>query len=138
MKFDGQNDCMLKMNRRGAWARTRLGGQDGFSLVELILVIVIIGILATIAVANYVNLANSAKSATCIANQMAVETAQTLYYSKHYIDGHAEYAATLEDLLPFLSRVTPPACPDKDGKIEVLPDGTATCILDSHKRQSTP
>ena len=108
--------------------------QDGFTLIELVLVVVLIGILTSIAVANYINLSNEAKAATCKTNQISLESAQRIYYARHYMDGSACYASTIDELIPYLTRVTAPRCPDERGELQLLPDGAATCTLDSHKR----
>ncbi len=125
------------MRKNGVLRMKGKKSQAGFTLIEIVIVIVLISILVSIAVANYVNLSNEAKAATCKANQLSVESAQRIYYSQHYLEGNACYASTLDELLPIFTRVTPPKCPDEKGIIQLLPDGTATCTLNSHKRLST-
>ena len=110
-------------------------GQSGFTLVELVVVIVIIGILATIAVANYVNLSNASKAAACKANQMTLETAQRVYYAKHYIEsGTGSYASDINDLLPYVSSISVPRCPDASGQLQLISDGRVTCTIVEHRR----
>lgn len=99
------------------------------------MVIVIIGILSAIAAAKWIDLSNSTKIATCKTNQMSIESAQRMHYAKHYIDGNSEYAATIQDLIPYYMDSRIPACPDENGQLQLLPNGSATCTINSHKRQ---
>lgn len=112
-----------------------LKNQEGFSLIELVTVIILMGILTSIAIANYISLSNEAKSATCRANQVSLESAQRIYYSNHYIEGNPGYAGSMDELIPYLTRVTPPKCPDEQGQLQLLPGGLVTCTIDSHKRR---
>jgi prepilin-type N-terminal cleavage/methylation domain-containing protein len=108
-------------------------GEKGLSLIELILTIVIIGILAAIAAVKYINLSEAGKEAACKTNQVSLETAQTLYYSDHYIQGDGGYASELDELAPYVSSGTIPVCP-KGPSYVVGTSGRITCPLAEHAR----
>jgi prepilin-type N-terminal cleavage/methylation domain-containing protein len=107
--------------------------ERGFSLVELIIVVVLLGILAAIASAKYVSFLNSANKATCISNQLALETADRLYYTAHAISGSAGYATNLDDLKPYVNDGRIPKCPNNETYL-VLPNGQIHCPLAQHAR----
>jgi prepilin-type N-terminal cleavage/methylation domain-containing protein len=108
--------------------------QNGFSLIELIMTILIIGLLAAVATARYINLAHAAKTAVCKTNQMSLESAQRLYYSKNALEGNASYATDISDLLPYISSPTPVTCSEPTGQLQLVGDGSVTCVLAEHKR----
>lgn len=105
----------------------------GFTLVELILTIVLIGILAGVAIAKYISLSNAGKTAVCKLNQMNLRTAQTLYYTKTYLDsGHPHYADDIKDLKPFMRNEGIPQCPE-GYQYQIVGDGLIQCPYPPHQ-----
>jgi len=113
---------------------TRLKNEDGFSLVEIIITLIIVGILATVAVAQFVSFSDASKAAACQANQVSIETAQTLFYTDAYIAGSGYYATDLSELQPYFGNGRLPVCPDEEGEYVILSAGRATCTIEEHQR----
>lgn len=107
--------------------------ESGFSLVEIIITLIIIGILASVAVAQFVTFSEASKTATCHANQVSIETAQTLFYTDYYLAGTGRYASDLDELTPYFGNDRLPICP-KEGEYLILAAGRAACTLDEHQR----
>ena len=108
--------------------------QHGFTLVELIMIIVVLGILVLSVTAKYKDLSDGAERATCIANQLSLEQAQTLFYSNCLTSGNAgHYADNLNDLIPFISGGKIPECPG-GGTYSLLSAGKISCSKAEHNR----
>jgi len=105
----------------------------GLTVIELVIVIVIIGIIAAIGSAKYIDLSNAAKTSVCKANQQNLMSAQRFYWISVSVDpGDAHYAASIDELAPFMKDNVIPDCP-VNGTYQILPDGIITCTLPDHK-----
>jgi prepilin-type N-terminal cleavage/methylation domain-containing protein len=118
-------------NRR----RRRVRNSEGFSLVELIITLVLIGIIAAIAIVKYINLSDRSKAAICMANQYALESAQTIFYAAQILKNNnaPQYASTLDELAPFVTNNTIPTCP-LGFEYEIRPEGKIRCPDLEHQR----
>ncbi|WP_025821326.1 type II secretion system protein [Shewanella marina] len=61
--------------------------QQGFTLIELVVVIIILGILAVVAAPKFINLQGDARVSTLKGMQAAIQSANTLVYSKASLQG---------------------------------------------------
>lgn len=108
--------------------------QSGFTVVELVTTIVVLSILVLAVSARYMDLSNGAERSACISMQLALESAQTLFYTQQLIDGNkGRYAADLAELIPFLAHGTEPVCPG-GGTYLLTGDGKISCSDADHAR----
>ena len=109
--------------------------EDGFTLVEVIITIVIMSILVAIAVIKYIDVMDTARTATCKMNQVQLESAQTLFYTDHYVKDEApDYASSMEQLMPYLREPNIPVCP-LGFHYQILTQGRIACPKASHSRR---
>ncbi len=102
-------------------------GQQGFTLVEVMIVLVIIGIIAAIAVPKLTGFTVQAKEQACKANIKAIETAVAAYSAAH--DGG--FPQELADLGDYFAET--PQCP-LSGTYSIDKDsGLVTC---SHNKET--
>ncbi len=108
--------------------------EQGFTAIELITVILIIGILLASVFAKYHDVKIGVSTTVCHTNQLALEKAETLYYTNCVLQrttGH--YATEIIDLVPYLVDRAIPHCPE-DGTYILQEDGHAICSLPAHQR----
>ena len=121
--------------KRDGGAQLICTSEHGFTVVELVTVIVVVSILVLTVTAKYFDLSASAERATCIKNQIALETAQTIFFAEAMIheDG-GRYAASLDELLPYLGQGTDPVCP-AGGEYQLHANGAVSCSSPDHSRE---
>jgi len=84
------------MQPREARRRTVLvGGEGGFSLIELLIVVAIILIIASIAIPNLLTARMSANEAAAVEAVRTINTAQIMYHSNYPEEGYASTLAAL-------------------------------------------
>ena len=101
-----------------------LSGDEGFSLVELMIVVLIIGILVSIAVVSYSVSISTSKKTACRANLKVIRDQLTSYYA-----GHGAYPPTLQDLVPdYVESGSSLRCPESGEAYEYDPvNGNVSC-----------
>lgn len=72
----------------------KLGKQQGFTLIELVMVIVILGILAAVALPKFADLGGDAKRAKLQGALGSVKSAAAIIHSKALVDGTASSASS--------------------------------------------
>ncbi len=65
----------------------KLGKQQGFTLIELVMVIVILGILAAVALPKFADLGGDARKATLQGAHGAVKSAAAIVHAKALVEG---------------------------------------------------
>ncbi len=73
--------------------KQRTNGQQGFTLIELVVVIVILGILAVTAAPKFIDLQDDARTATLKGVKASMQSASSMVYSKSLIKGNETVAA---------------------------------------------
>ncbi len=106
--------------------------EDGFTLVELIVTLVIAAILAMAAMNRFLDLSNTAQAGACRCNQLALRTAQTMFYTETYIAGNARYADNMTLLTPYLKNNEQPECPG-GGAYLFMALGEIRCTISRHQ-----
>jgi len=74
--------------------QTRVGGEAGFTLIEVVVVMLIIGILAAIAIPNFNSVREEAYISTMKSDLHSLRLAQELYN----VDPEGEYASDIAEL----------------------------------------
>lgn len=82
--------------------KQKMNGQQGFTLIELVVVIVILGILAVTAAPKFINLQDDARTATLQAVKASMQSAAALVHSKSLIAGN-ESKASATDVLVYVN-----------------------------------
>jgi prepilin-type N-terminal cleavage/methylation domain-containing protein len=120
---------MIYIDRPSArYGTSKFHDKHGFSLIELVFTIVLIGIISAVAVAKFINLSDKAKAAVCLANQFALESAQSIYYADQLTKNSdtPHYAEKLDDLAPYMADNRIPTCP-LGFKYEIQPPRRIRC-----------
>jgi len=114
-------------------------GEQGFTLIELIAVVFIVGILATVVVTRFTDLSESAKVSTCKKNQLALASAQQMYFVEQTLSGKkVKYAKKIKDLNKFFVGNEEPKCPS-GGKYKLSHKSpVVTCNFKGHSPKKKP
>lgn len=107
-------------------------GEQGLTLVELIIVIVIIAIMASAVAARFISFSKSAEASACYTNQLSLETAQNLFFVDRAREGPGYYADDINLLLPYLQGEVLPVCPS-GGTYELMGNEFVRCTIPEHK-----
>ncbi|WP_394493731.1 type II secretion system protein [Shewanella sp. ENK2] len=73
---------VTKPNFSMSTTKSTTKAQGGFTLVELVVVIIILGILAVVAAPKFINLQGDARVSSLAGMKAAIQSANTLVYSK--------------------------------------------------------
>ncbi|MEZ9237229.1 type II secretion system protein [Shewanella sp. 10N.286.52.A9] len=87
----------LSMVTKPNFSMSTTQAQGGFTLVELVVVIIILGILAVVAAPKFINLQGDARVSSLAGMKAAIQSANTLVYSKASLAG-VEKDANVTDL----------------------------------------
>jgi prepilin-type N-terminal cleavage/methylation domain-containing protein len=87
--YKGGNKMISKLRRS-------MAGNEGFTLIELMIVVAIIGILSAVAVPNFIAYRDRSRQAAVIATGEAVRSAQAAYASDSADNLYAADLATLK------------------------------------------
>ncbi|MCL1065769.1 prepilin-type N-terminal cleavage/methylation domain-containing protein [Shewanella olleyana] len=75
------------VNRPTALSSNQSSKQGGFTLIELVVVIIILGILAVVAAPKFINLQGDARVSSLSGMKAAIQSGNTLVYSKASLAG---------------------------------------------------
>ena len=97
------------------WIRSRLGNDEGFTLVELMVVVLIIAILVAIAIPTFLGARTSAQDRAAQSNLRNALTAEKVYYvdNEEYTDVAADLAA-IEPSIDWAAEITVTYVPATD------------------------
>ncbi|MBB1437625.1 prepilin-type N-terminal cleavage/methylation domain-containing protein [Shewanella sp. SG41-4] len=112
--------------------------QRGFTLIELVVVIIILGILAVVAAPKFINLKSDALIASLKGFQGALESANTLLYSKAVLSGQEKLdpgsvtvnGTTISTTLGYITSLSVNVAVSIDGSFEVMTNANDTITAD--------
>jgi len=106
--------------------RSKLAEQAGMTIIEIIIIVLIIGVLAATVFVQFINTSKNAQTAACLANQAAIKTSLSIYYSQ-YLD----YPNDLNVLAPYFVEEKLPECPS-GGSYQLIDENDVYCTLEEH------
>ncbi len=114
------------------WIRSRLGNEEGFTLVELMVVVLIIAILVAIAIPTFLGARDSAQDRAAQSDLRNALTAEKVFYvdNENYSDNVAGELAAIEPSIDWASvTVTLNAADDQDVCLELTSASGTVFVL---------
>jgi general secretion pathway protein G len=92
--------------------RGRLGGTDGFTLIELMIILVVLAVIAAIAISNLMGAYDRAKQGATVADMRSIASAIEAYSIDH--NAPPPVTGSVDDLVASLRPYQQSGIPDRD------------------------